>query len=216
MSSLEDRQNELQNRISQIDAAISALDAEFLNLAAEFHSEDGVASLKQAEQIEQRLTQLRREKAVVIAAQGHTTREQLREKEARAEADRRARQDECRQHAEAAAALSVECDEFLQKCRELLERRASHLHALGCLGANPAILAKLGKSALTRAACFHGLSKYIDINRCAPSSLCTLASTNVLVLGLGRDPPAAVKPNGGGESVPVGKIIGVPDEEDPT
>jgi hypothetical protein len=78
--------------------------------------------------------------------------------------------------------------------REMLERRAALLHQLGSLGANVVVLSKLGKSALTRAACHHGLAKHFSLERCAPTSLLSLASTDVLVMGLSRDLPT----NGGG------------------
>jgi hypothetical protein len=201
MSSLEQRQSELQSRLASIDAEISKLDDEFAALAASFSGTDGQTSLRQAEQIEQRLSALRREKAMSIAAQAHVTKQQLDEKAAQAEADRRALQAERQQHIDAVTALSVECDDFLQKLRELLERRASHLHSLGTLGANPAILAKLAKASITRAACHFGLSKYIDINRVAPTSLLPLASTSTLVAGLGKEgtnAPLASKPSSEG------------------
>jgi hypothetical protein len=187
LSSLEDRQHELQSRISQIDSDIAQLDAQFLALAAEFNSADGNASLRSAEQIEQKLMQLRREKAMSIAAQAHVTKQQLDEKALQADKDRRAFQAERQKHVDAVTTLSHECDEFLQKLRELLDRRASHLHSLGMLGANGAILAKLGKPALTRAACFHGLAKFFALERVAATSLLALGSTSTLVAGLGRE-----------------------------
>jgi hypothetical protein len=188
MSSLADRQAELANRISAIDAEISTLDESFTELAASFSSEqDGTAAMRSAETIERRLTVLRREKALSLASQAHIVKQMMDEKEQQAAAERAARQAERQQHVDAVTALSAECDDFMTRLRGLLERRAGHLHSLGSLGANPAILAKLAKPALTRSACYHGLSKYIDINRCAPSSLMSCASTNVLVAGLGKE-----------------------------
>jgi hypothetical protein len=191
LSSLEDRQHELQSRISRIDADIAALDAQFLALAAEFNSQDGNASMRAAEQIERRLMECRRLKALTLASQSHIVKQMMDEKAAQAEVERRALQAERQKHIDALTTLSRECDEFLQKLRELLERRATHIHSLGTLGANPAILAKLGKPALTRAACYAGLAKFFALERVAPTSLLPLASTSTLVAGLGREATAA-------------------------
>jgi hypothetical protein len=191
MSSLEQRQAELQSRLASIDAEISKLDDEFTALAASFSGTDSQSALRAAEQIERKLMELRREKSVVILAQGHTTRAQLAEKEAQADKDRRALQAERQQHVDALAALSAECDDFMTRIRGLLERRQNHIHSLGMLGANPAILAKLGKPALTRSACYHGLAKFFALERVASASLLPLSSTQTLVAGLGKEATAA-------------------------
>jgi hypothetical protein len=222
MSSLEDRQNELQNRISQIDAAISALDAEFLTLASEFHAEDGVASLKQAEQIEQRLTQLRREKAVVIAAQGHTTREQLREKEAQAAADRRALLATAKQAADGVITLNNEIDEHLIKLRQLFERRAALFREMGNTGCVDSVTINRlgGKGAATRAFCATGLHAYVSVEKVAQGSFVTLASTNVVLMGVGKDTngvyTGGINSNGGAAPTPRGKVLGAEADEEVT
>jgi hypothetical protein len=130
LSSLEDRQHELQSRISRIDADIAALDAQFLALAAEFNSADGNASLRSAEQIEQKLMQLRREKAISIAAQAHVTKQQLDAKAVAAEQDRRATLATAKQHADAVCLLNSEIDEHLVQLRGMFERRFGLLSQL--------------------------------------------------------------------------------------
>jgi hypothetical protein len=187
MSTFEDRQSALQSRIESIDQEIARVDESFAELASQFSGIDGQESLRQASQLETRLAALRREKSLAMAAQSHVTQEQLREKQQQADKDRRALQAERQQHVDAVTTLSRECDEFLGRLRELLERRQSHLHSLGALGANGAILAKLAKPALTRAACYAGLAKYFALERGAPTSLLPLASTSTLVAGLGRE-----------------------------
>jgi hypothetical protein len=191
MSSLERRQMELQARLDAIAAEIQATNAAFTALAREFSGVNGQHSLREASKLELALSALKREQTLTLAAVAHCTAERLREKEAQAEAERRALQAERQQHVDALAALSAECDEFLGRLRGLLERRASHLHSLGSLGANPAILAKLGKPALTRTACYHGLAKFFALERVAPTSLLPLSSTQTLVAGLGKEATAA-------------------------
>jgi hypothetical protein len=110
MSSLEQRQTELQSRLSQIDSEISKLDEDFTQLAASWSGTDGAASMKAAERIEQRLNQLRREKALTIAAQSHVTREQLTERDKEAEQARRALQAKAKTHADAVITLNNEID----------------------------------------------------------------------------------------------------------
>jgi NADH dehydrogenase/NADH:ubiquinone oxidoreductase subunit G len=226
MSSLEDRQNQLNQKLSQIDSEIESLDARFLELAAEWNSADGNASMKAAEQIEQRLMLLRREKALLIAGQAHVTKAMLDEKQAAAEAERAARTGECKRITAAIVACNESLDQELRRLREALERRAAHIHALGVLGVNPALTAKLGKPALTRAACYHGLARHIDITRCAPSSLRPLTDTNVLVMGLvpandsgigsAHDHPLPGATNGGAEASSDDTLTVSPDELPPT
>jgi hypothetical protein len=189
MSSLETRQAELQNRISQIDAEISKLDEDFTALAASFNGTDGRASLKAAERIEQRLIQLRREKALTIASQAHVTREQLAEKEAQAEADRRAVQATAKQLAEGICSANAAIDQMLKQLFEAFQRRASLFHDLGNTGLiDSAVINKLaGKGAATRAACAAHLHAHLALEKVAQGSFVTLSSTNPILLGIGRD-----------------------------
>jgi hypothetical protein len=195
LSTLEARQAELQKRIDQIEVEIGQIDQEFTALAAAFNGIDGKDSLRQASALETRLSKLRQEKSLAMAAQAHCTKEQLSEKQKQAEAERRARQLQRRQLADGVATLNAELDAELVHLREMLERRAALLHQLGTHGCNPQILIKLGKSALTRAACFHRLDKFIDVNRCAPSAMASLASTNPILSGIGKADAVELPPS---------------------
>jgi chromosome segregation ATPase len=187
MSSLEDRQHELQSRISAIDGEIAALDAEFLTLAAEFNSQDGVASLKQAEQIERRLTQLRSEKSLCLASQAHVTREQLHAKEQQAEDERRAVRAEAQRIADAVATLHSEIDDALVQLRQMLERRMALLRELQNTGIADSVVVKLqGKGPVNRALASAGLHKFVDISTPAPSSFLPLRNAHPLLAGIGR------------------------------
>jgi hypothetical protein len=194
LSSLETRQAELQNRISQIDSEIAKLDADFTALAASFNGTDGASSLRQAEQIEQRLSALRREKAMSIAAQSHVTKLQLDEKAAQAEADRRARIAEAKQHATAIVTLNNEIDQQLSKLREMFERRFACLSQLAATGVvDSGFVTKLqGKSGPTRAFCASGLHRFVAVEKVGQTSFVPLASVNSILLTIGKD-----KANGG-------------------
>jgi hypothetical protein len=219
MSSLEDRQNELQARITQLDADIAALDQNFLELASAFNAVDGassdsVASLKQAEQIERRLMQLRREKSLCLAGQAHVTKLQLDARDKAAQAERLALQATAKQHSDAVITLNAEIDEHLVKLRQLFERRAGFLHDLLGTGlVDSVVINKLGgRNAASRAFCAAGLHRFVSLEKTATQSFVTLASTNAVLLSIGKDPPAAVKTNG--SAAPArGKILGAEADE---
>jgi hypothetical protein len=201
MSRLEQRQAELQSRISKIDADIAALDAQFLALAAEFNSADGTASLKSAEQIEQRLMQLRREKAICIASQSHVTREQLREKEQQAEADRRAVQATAKEISSGVITLNDEIDTALIALRQLFERRFALLSQLAATGivAQEFVVKLQSRAGPTRACCWAGLAKFVSLERVATQSWLALTSANPVLLGIGKEagPSSSSMPSAG-------------------
>jgi hypothetical protein len=209
LSSLADRSTALQSRIESIDQEIARVDEAFVELAAQFSGVDGQESLRQASQLETRLIALRREKSLALAAQSHVTQEQLREQEQQADNDRRATLADARKLADGIVTLNGEIDQHLVQLRQLFERRASLLHQLGATGvANPITINKLeGKSGPTRACCAAGLHKYIAVEKVATQSFVTLASCNVILLGVGKEgavdqhlPATAPAPtNGSGE-----------------
>jgi hypothetical protein len=212
LSSLETRQAELQSRLSQIDSEIAKLDADFTQLAASWSGSDGAASMKAAEQIEQRLNQLRREKALTIAAQGHVTREQMTERDKEAEQARKALLAKAREIASGVITLNEEIDTALVQLRGMFERRFALLSELNATGVvDQQFVVKLqGKSGATRACCAAGLHRFISIEKVATQSFVPLTSCNVILLGVGKaagaSPPELVDPppsptNGNG-SVP--------------
>jgi hypothetical protein len=215
LSSLEHRQAELQSRLSQIDSEISALDDQFTQLAASWSGSDGQASMKAAEQIEQRLNQLRREKALTIAAQGHVTREQMTERDKEAEQARKAQMAKAKEISGGVITLNEEIDTALVQLRGMFERRFALLSQLNATGVvDQQFVVKLqGKSGPTRACCAAGLHKFVSIEKVATQSFVPLASCNVILLGVGKaaidSPPERVDPlpsptngSGGNGSVP--------------
>ena len=186
---LEDRQHELQSRISQIDSDIAALDARFLQLAAEFNSADGNASLRSAEQIEQRLMQLRREKALSIASQAHIVKQIMDERQTQAEAERRATLADARKLADAICTLNAELDTHLTQLREMFERRFALLSQLAATGiVDSGFITKLqGKSGATRAFCCSGLHRFVAVEKVGQTSFVPLASVNPILLGIGAE-----------------------------
>ena len=188
-SSLADKQNDLQARVDAIDQEIGECDTAFTELASQFSGLDGKESLKQAAQLETRLAALRREKSLALAAQAHITREQLAEKEAQAEADRRAVQATAKQLAEGICSANAAIHQMLKQLFEAFQRRASLFHDLGNTGLiDSAVINKLaGKGAATRAACAAHLHAHLALEKVAQGSFVTLSSTNPILLGIGRD-----------------------------
>jgi hypothetical protein len=222
MSSLEDKQAALVERLRLIDEEMSRADNEFLTLAAEFNSQDGTASLKAAEQVEQRLSTLRREKALTIASQAHVTKQQLDEKAQQAEADRRALLATAKQHADAVITLNSEIDEHLTKLRQLFERRFALLSQLGATGVvEQAFITKLqSRAGPTRAMCASGLAKFVSLEKVATQSWLGLSSVNPILLGIGKDTNGVVSAgnnsNGGPAPAPRGRVLGAEADEEVT
>jgi septal ring factor EnvC (AmiA/AmiB activator) len=189
---LEDRQNQLQSRIAAIDTEIGQIDNAFTELAASFSGIDGKETMRQCSELETRLSALRREKALVIAAQGHVTREQLHAKERQAEDDRRAVRADAKRIADALATLHAEIDDALVALRQLLERRMALLRELQATGIADSVVVKLqGKGPVNRALAAAGLHRFIDISTPAPGSFLPLRNAHPLLSGIG-------KLNGGG------------------
>jgi hypothetical protein len=217
MSSLEDRQHELQTRITQLDADIAACDANFAEPASAFNSIDSAASLKQAAALETKLSELRREKSLTLSAQAHVTKLQLHAKELEAQQARQSLLAEANKISNAICTLNNELDEQLVKLLQMFERRAALFHELAATNLidSVAVNRLSGKGASTRACCAARLHSFISIEKTATQSFVTLASTNAVLLSIGKEPPAAVKTNGSAPPVPRGKIYGAEADEVP-
>jgi hypothetical protein len=200
MSTLEDRQHELQNRIGTIDSEMAELDAQYLALAAELNSTNGTASLKCAETIERRLEALRREKSLALSAQDHINKLLLDQQQQEADEDRRRLAAQAKELGDALCTLNSELDAELVRLREMFERRASILHKLGATGVvEQAFITKLqGRSGPTRAFCASGLHKFISVEKVGQTSFVSLASVNPVLLNIGGDRSPT---NGSGEEV---------------
>jgi hypothetical protein len=102
------------------------------------------------------------------------------------------RQIEAHNHAQAIAALNCEIDEVLVQLRAIFERRASLLVGLARTElVDPRFVARFGnKAGATRAACCAGLHRYLALETVSPTSMHPLGSTNEILLGIGKAPPA--------------------------
>jgi hypothetical protein len=181
----ESRLAELAQRAAEIDVEVAALDDAYASVAGQFET-GNAAALKQAEQIEHKVSALKREKALAQAAQARIEQSQKQELiEAEQQAIRQ-RLVEARKHADAAMILNTRIDEALRALADLFGQRSNALHALANTGAvNSVTINKLtNKSAATRAACAARLHAFISLETCAPGSMQPLSvANNVLQIG---------------------------------
>ena len=180
--------NELQQRCVAIDADIASLDEQFADLASGFESGDQQA-LKQAASIEQRITDLRRERMLALAASQKLEREQkakLAEAEQAIKSERAAQaRDLARRIMDTHVAIDAQLKQLAEQCRQ----RQDLLSALGQHSESYlAVVMRLSQRApMTRAACFHGLHKYIQLEVVSPQGMIALSDSNALLSGIGRE-----------------------------
>jgi hypothetical protein len=181
--------SELAQRVVTIDSEIASLDTQYAELAARFDTGSKEA-LRQAEQIEVKTSGLRRERALVNAACARI--EELRKSELIEIEEQAKRQQlqQAREIADAICAAHVEIDRILVTLRERLERRASLLSQLQRLDLDTGGVVNrlLQRAVVTRACCAAGLHKFAELQTVAPNSMVRLASSNQILLGIGRAP----------------------------
>jgi hypothetical protein len=195
----ESRLAELTHRIAAIDAEVLALDDTYASVAGQFETGNNAHALKQAEQIEHKVSALKREKALALAAQARLERAQ-QDQQAQADQDERNRQlQQAREIADALCASHVEIDRILVTLRGQLERRASLLGQLQrseVVDAGALVNRLSLRAVVTRSFCSAGLHRFAELQTVAPNSMVPLASCNSVLLGIGRPaaPPAADDP----------------------
>jgi DNA repair exonuclease SbcCD ATPase subunit len=179
---------ELRQRIVAIEAAIASLDKEFATLGGAFHRGDQ-AAIKKATAIQQRINELRCDKALALSAQKKTIQQQRHEQAEAEQAARRERTVEAARHADAIAALEVRIDEALRSLAGLFAERSNALQALASTGViDPAFINRLqSNESVTAAACHVNLHKFIALETVAPQSHQPLAGANSGPLGIGKD-----------------------------
>jgi hypothetical protein len=189
MSSHELRLAALNERIAAIDEEVAACDSAFTELAAAFSTIDGTDALKRASQLEIKLDELRRERSLVVAAGKAILEHAKNEQVQREQEERRAVLDKARKISDGIVTLNSELDTALVALRELFERRADLFHQLGGTGLVDSVTINRlsGKGPTTRAACAANLHRYLDLTRVAQGSFVSLSSTNVVLMGVGRD-----------------------------
>jgi hypothetical protein len=206
MTSHDARMSELQARVQTLDASLADLDQKYNELASRFDG-DPSALMKEANIISTRIDNARKEKALMLAAAGQLElKRQAEQEEQERESDRRKRT-EAKQIADQIMAAQVDLDRQLVLLREAFERRAILLRAL----ANTAVVDQtfvnrlLAKGPITAAMQVAGLHRFCDLHNVATVSIRTLASSNSILLGIGKDVEPAAPPvqrrrlsNGGG------------------
>jgi hypothetical protein len=186
---------ELEARVSAIDAALAKLDSDYADISANFEL-GGNGALRQAAGIELKVTELRRERALATAATARIQQQQRDQAAAAEQAAQRQRANAARGIAVAIMALQVEIDAQL---KELAERCARRSSLLAQLAANelvePALIMRLSARApLTRAACHHGLHRFVELQTVSPQGMIALADSNALLAGIGREPSNGSQP----------------------
>jgi hypothetical protein len=189
--------DQLQQRCAEIDAAIGRADNEFADLAGAFDT-GSKSALAKAEQIEQKVNALRRERELNLLAQSQIEKQQQAEATAAEQEAKRKLQVEARTQADAAATFNQRIDESLRALVDLIAQRNNSLRALIATGEGNAdwLNKLLGKPSLTRACCHFGLHRFADLVTVSPSSHAPLASANPILLGIGiapEPPPASVE-----------------------
>jgi hypothetical protein len=185
--------HELQARVADIDVMIRNLDDDYADAAASFPHN---GALRKAAAIESRVTSLRREKALAIAAQARIEQEQ---KAAIAEAEQAAKREQASAAREIAVSimeLHVEIDQALKQLCEQCARRVSLLAQLAATElVDATMLMRLSaKPPLTRACCAAGLHRFVDVQTCAPQAMLPLSDCNSLLAGIGAPAqPARVR-----------------------
>jgi hypothetical protein len=181
-----DKLHELQERVIEIDKIIKNLDTDYADLAADFPNN---GALKRAAAIEQRVTDLRREKALAIAA---TARIEQEQKAKIAEAEQAAK----REHASKARAIAEQImrlheaiDQQLQTLAAQCAERVGLLAALGRTDlVDPQLIMKLaGRGPVTRAFCAANLHVHVELQAVSPQGRLPLSSCNSLLAGIGRE-----------------------------
>jgi hypothetical protein len=189
--------HELHRRSAEIDTAIADLDQQFAQLAGAFDLGDKHA-LQQADGIEQRIGQLRREKAIIAGREQRLNQDQLDQAAQAEQAEHNRQLQQAREIADALCASHVDLDRLMNTLREQFERRASLLGQLQRSDVvDSALVNRLSTRAVaTRALCAAGLAKHFDVQTCAPGSMVPLTRANAILLGIGRPAAAATATNG--------------------
>jgi hypothetical protein len=178
--------SELAARVADIDAQVASLDSDYADLAADFPNN---GALKRAAAIESRVTTLRREKALALAATARIEQEQRAATLAAEQAAKAQRASAARQLAEQICACHEAIDATLKALCEACARRVNLLAALGRSElVDPQLIMKLsGRAPMTRACCAANLHVHVELQAVSPQGRLPLSSCNELLQGIGRE-----------------------------
>jgi hypothetical protein len=187
MSDLADRIAELRKRAADIASSLTALADRRKERSLDAVSGDKDAA-KSIADLDFQSDALKRENQTISSAL-ELAQERQRDREAEArDAKQRALEADAKRHGEAICALNTEIDMRMEQLAEVFARRASLLLGLANTGiVDSLFVARLcGKAGATRAACAHGLHRYIDIQTVSPQAMLPLADQNSLLLSIPR------------------------------
>jgi hypothetical protein len=181
-------QEQLQEQVAALDRDIAQVDTDYQELVGKLASGDKNA-LAKADQLDQKRSVLLRSKAMNIAACGLLEQQRQQEQEEQQRESDRRKRTEAKQIADQIMAANVEIDRMLVVLREQFEARANALRALGNTGiVDQAFANKLmAKGPLTAAAQNAGLHRFVDIVTVATASVRALATSNSILINVGRD-----------------------------
>jgi hypothetical protein len=188
----------LQTRIAAIDASLSELDQKYNECASRFDG-DPAALMKEAGIISTRIDTLKNDKCLLLAAGPQLELKHKAEEGEQEQQEKRKQLLAAREIADQIMALQVDLDRMLVNLREAFERRAVLLRALANTEAVDLGFANrfMAKGPITAAAQAAGLHRFIDIVTVATASVRALATSNSILVAVGRgveEPARAVPP----------------------
>jgi hypothetical protein len=186
MTSRETDLAELRQRIVTIEASIASLDKDFAALGG---ARGDQAAMKKSATIQERINELRCEKALALAAQKKVIQQQQQEQAEAEQAAKRERAAEAACHAHALAAINVRIDQLLESLADLFAQRSNALHLFASTAvADPAFINRLqSKESLAAAACYVNLHQFIALETVASQSHEPLAHANPLLFKVCED-----------------------------
>jgi hypothetical protein len=184
----------LASRIEELRRRAEAVAAELINIAArrKQHSLDAAigdkGAIKSIADLDAENDSLKKE-AMTISSALEMAEQREREEQQEAEArERHAREVDAYRAARAVITLQHEIDEALLQLRQIFERRAIALNALGNVVDHGLVTRLSNKSNATSAAQLAGLSKYLNLEMTPAGALRPLASSDEILLRIGVDP----------------------------
>jgi hypothetical protein len=189
----------LASRIEELRRRAETIAAEIVNIATrrKQHSLDAAIGDKSAQSaihdLDLQREALSREGQTISAAL-ELAQQREREEQQEAEAKlRHAREVDAYRAARAVITLHHELDEALAALRQIFERRAIALNALGNVVDHGLVTRLSNKSNATSAAQLSGLSKFLNLEMTPAGSLRPLSSSDEILLRIGVDPDKSKK-----------------------
>jgi hypothetical protein len=192
LSSLADRISQLRQRASEVASEIMAV-AERRKARSLDAATGDKAAQSAIHDLDQENDALKKE-AMTISSALEMAEQRERERQHEVEAKlRREREVEAYRAARHVIAMQHEIDDELLKLRQIFERRAIALNALGSVVDHGLVTRLSNKSHATSAAQLAGLSKYLNLEMTPAGALRPLSSSDEILLRIGVDPEKSKK-----------------------